>query len=839
MRHSLRAVSLSWLIVLVPILAGSSAGADGNERVPKNDARPCNLPSCAAARTRNEAPIARNDAAITAMDTTVTINVTANDRDPDGRIARKTVRIVGARPRHGRAGKQRNGTVIYTPDPGFSGQDTFRYRVKDNRGALSKRARVQVTVLSGGLSPVANNDTAATAANTPVVINVVANDTDADGNLDPRSVAIPTNPASGGLVNRFDGTVTYTPSAGFFGTDAFAYTVRDGRGATSNVATVTVAVNGGPVADAGPDRNAATGEPVTLNGSASFDPDRNTLAFSWRFLSIPPTSARVDADIVNPTSPAPSFTPDVDGDYELELTVNDGGLSDTDGVVITAAATGRVAPNAAAGPDQNAALGQTVSLDGRTSSDPDQGPRPLSFTWSFAQKPGGSNANIRNAAAAQASFVPDLIGLYVVTLAVSDGALGDQDEVQINVTVSNAPPNADAGADLVVQLGPPAETAVLNGTGSNDPDQRPLAFQWSFVSVAPGSALTNRDITDANTARPRFTPDVAGNYVLRLEASDGTDTDDDQVMVKANAAPVAAGNAYSVFENDTLRVPRPGVLGNDTDANGDPLTAVLNSAPSHSASFGLLRRGGGAFSYRPDPNFTGSDSFTYHANDGSADSNVVTVKITVRSELGIVDPNAPICGDGVVILPEECDDGNTTDGDGCSSTCRVEPAQPICGDGTRTPPEQCDDGNTTSGDGCSSTCKTELPITGRPPSFFQIRAIFNDNSSGNACTSSGCHGSGNFEPDLTSDDPSDHLVNRPSSACSGRDRVEPGNADESCLFRKITGASGAGSRMPLVPPFPPVTVCSGERPAPGDPGRGTCLRQDQINTIEAWIRSLD
>jgi len=211
MCHSLRAVSLSWLIVLVPVLAGSPAGA---------------------------APIARNDARTTVMDTSVDINVTANDR----RIVPKTVRIVGL-PQHGRVGKpRRNGTVTYTPGSGFLGQDTFGYRGKDKRGRRSKRALVQVTVLPRTRPPVANNDTAATAINTPVVINVVANDIDSDRDLDPQSVAIATNPASGGLVNRFDGTVTYTPSAGFFGTDAFAYTVGDRQGAASNVATVTVTV---------------------------------------------------------------------------------------------------------------------------------------------------------------------------------------------------------------------------------------------------------------------------------------------------------------------------------------------------------------------------------------------------------------------------------------------------------------------------------------------------------------------------------------------------------------------------------------------------------------------
>jgi hypothetical protein len=105
MRHSLRAVPLSWLILLVPILAGSPTGADGN-------------------RVRNKAPIAKNDVATTAVDTSVTIPVTANDRDRDGGIARKTVRIVGAGPLNGRADKRRNGTVVYTPNPGFSGQDT-------------------------------------------------------------------------------------------------------------------------------------------------------------------------------------------------------------------------------------------------------------------------------------------------------------------------------------------------------------------------------------------------------------------------------------------------------------------------------------------------------------------------------------------------------------------------------------------------------------------------------------------------------------------------------------------------------------------------------------------
>lgn len=65
-----------------------------------------------------------------------------------------------------------------------------------------------------------------------------------------------------------------------------------------------------------------------------------------------------------------------------------------------------------------------------------------------------------------------------------------------------------------------------------------------------------------------------------------------------------------------------------------------------------------------------------------------------------------ICGDGVVTAPETCDDGNTTNEDGCSAICSIELDQ-ICGDGIITSPETCDDGNTTNGDGCSETCSIE------------------------------------------------------------------------------------------------------------------------------------
>ena len=97
-------------------------------------------------------------------------------------------------------------------------------------------------------------------------------------------------------------------------------------------------------------------------------------------------------------------------------------------------------------------------------------------------------------------------------------------------------------------------------------------------------------------------------------------------VTAVNDAPVAAGDAYAADEDSPLTVAAPGVLGNDTDVDGDTLSAVLVSGPAHGT---LTFNGDGSFTYTPDANYNGPDSFTYKANDGSADSNVATVVLTV------------------------------------------------------------------------------------------------------------------------------------------------------------------------------------------------------------------
>lgn len=476
--------------------------------------------------------------------------------------------------------------------------------------------------------PVANADAASTAFNTYILIKVAANDTDVNGNLDPRSVAITANPQNGAVVNHGNGSVTYIPAATFTGADSFTYVIKDLLGATSAPAKVTIKVSANPTADAGPDQNAVIGKPVNLDGSASSAPDNKLLSYAWQFVSVPAGSAlNKSATIANPTSPAPSFTPDVAGAYTLRLQVSDGSLTGQDTVVVVATASNG-APNANAGRDQNADFdSQPIHLDGSRSADPDNGPSPLVYQWAFVETPAASKAVIAGATSAQPSFTPDKAGLYRLVLSVSDGAATSQDEVRVLVQVPNVPPNADAGNDLMSPVGKPVS---LDGTKSNDPDANastPFSYGWSIVSLPKGSRLMSSAIVGANTATPSLSPDVLGMYVLRLNVSDAKSTAFDQVVINANSAPVAVDDSYTVNEDALLTEAAPGLLANDTDADLNPLKSVGDAAPQHFKLFSILSSG--SFRYRAATNYNGSDSFTYHANDGTANSNVATVNITV------------------------------------------------------------------------------------------------------------------------------------------------------------------------------------------------------------------
>ena len=154
------------------------------------------------------------------------------------------------RPAAGRGTAAISGTtVVYTPGT-TTGAATFTYQVRDSLGALSAPATVTVNVTAAvNQPPVANNDTGATTQGSAVLLNVLGNDTDPDGNT-PLTVVNLTQPAAGqGSVTTNGTTVTYTPPATLANpiSASFTYRARDSRGALSAPATVTVQVT--PVAN--------------------------------------------------------------------------------------------------------------------------------------------------------------------------------------------------------------------------------------------------------------------------------------------------------------------------------------------------------------------------------------------------------------------------------------------------------------------------------------------------------------------------------------------------------------------------------------------------------------
>jgi hypothetical protein len=238
-------------------------------------------------------PNAVNDFAGTAPGTPVTIDVLANDTDPNGpgQLDPASVKI-DTQPSDGTitAIDPSTGKITYTPDPGFTGSDTFTYTVTDLAGFTSGDGTVTVTVSQ----PTAFNDAKSTTAGTPVAINVLSNDQDTAGPqaLVPGSVTVTSGPGDGqATVDPSTGIVTYTPAANFVGTDQFTYTVADVNGAVSNNATVTVTVTHATGGNNGGGNNGGgTGGGITVpviqvgSGSskgqvAVFDPHTAALKF--------------------------------------------------------------------------------------------------------------------------------------------------------------------------------------------------------------------------------------------------------------------------------------------------------------------------------------------------------------------------------------------------------------------------------------------------------------------------------------------------------------------------------------------------------------------------------
>ncbi len=220
-------------------------------------------------------------------------------------------------------------------------------------------------------------------------------------------------------------------------------------------------------------------------------------------------------------------------------------------------------PVANAGEDQTARVGEEVVLTG-SGSDPDNN-NPLTYAWSFVERPVESVAELSDPASATTTFEMDKMGDYVVQLIVTD-AKGLASEPDL-VTVSgiNAAPVADAGENQAATI--IGEPVQLDGSQSNDPDGDLLSYLWEIVSAPVNSQAT---LDDPESMQPTFIPDEYGTYVFSLVVHDGwVESAPDEVSVSfENVAPIAdAGENQSCVINEAVVLE-----GSGSDQNGDELT---------------------------------------------------------------------------------------------------------------------------------------------------------------------------------------------------------------------------------------------------------------------------
>jgi hypothetical protein len=405
------------------------------------------------------------------------------------------------------------------------------------------------------------------------------------------------------------------------GAYALRLVVRDSK-LSSNPALVVVtasAKNDAPVASAGTNQSVLKGAVITLDGTASSDPNRNILDFTWALVARPSGSSAVLSSL---TAIKPTFVSDAAGTYVASLRVSDG--RELSPVVYTTVVVSEVnaAPVAVASTNQNVVTGTTVTLDGTGSTDANRD--TLTYNWVLTTKPNGSSAALSSATSPKPTFVADAVGLYVASLKVSDGQVSSDNIAITTVTasVANSAPVAVISANQNVLTG---ALVTLDGSGSTDANRDTLTYNWVLTAKPAGSGAT---LSVNNSPKPSFTADLPGTYVASLVVSDGSLSSAVAVgsvtASTVNSAPVAVAGPNQSVKLNTL-VSLDGRLSYDPNRDNLSYSWVLLSKPTGSAAALLPAQGSAT------PTFTADLAGTYVAslvvNDGQLFSGIAATTV--------------------------------------------------------------------------------------------------------------------------------------------------------------------------------------------------------------------
>ncbi len=581
----------------------------------------------------NVVPTVVNDPYSTDEDTDLNVAATgilANDSDADGdAFTAELVSDVA----HGTLDLNSNGSFGYSPDADYNGPDSFTYTATDGVGN-STAATVTITINPVNDTPAAADDDYAVNEDFTLTIippGIIGNDSDADG--DSLLASLIDNVVNGILALNADGSFTYTPNADFAGPDSFTYKVFDGA-VDSNSATVSIdvdAVNDAPVAD---DASFSTDEDTMLSDAVSADDiDDSSLTYIL-------VSGAAHGVVVLDSDGSFTYTPttDYNGPDSFTFKANDG---DVDSNLATVSITVNPVNDAPVTNDDAYSTAEdtelNISTPGVLGNDTDVEDDGLTAVLGS----GVANGSLTPNDDGSFTYMPNanFNGTDSFTYKANDGtANGNTVTVIITVTSENDTPfaeNDDYSTPEDTALTVPAPGVLDNDTDGDDD---------TLTSTVVDEPLFG-DLTLSADGSFLYTPDLNynGTDSFTYRANDGTtDSGEGVVMLTidpVNDVPVALDDSLTTDEDTSLS---DSVLA--TDIDGDLLTYAKMSDPLHGS---LTLNSDGSFEYAPTADYNGPDSFTFMANDGTDDSNVATISITVGA-----------------IADSQCDDELDNDGDG-------------------------------------------------------------------------------------------------------------------------------------------------------------------------------
>lgn len=554
----------------------------------------------------NDPPTAAPDEATTSEDTTVTVDLLANDDDVDGdplTVLAVDLPVAGSVVDHG------DGTITYTPAPDWNGAETFEYDLTDGAETASGVVTVIITPANDPPRPAA--DTATTDEDTPIDVDVLGNDTDIDGDT---LVVLAVDGAGQGSTLISGSVVQYTPNPDFNGTDSLTYMVTDGVAAAAGVVTITVSpVNDAPVA-----------ADVLISGAEDSVLEANLLTEADDVEEDNLTLVSVD----EPANGSLLYTPlgvltylpnaDWNGVETLAFSVSDGQAA-TPAVVTIVVAAAQDAPiavdDAVSGGEDVAFVVDPVANDSDVDGD-------LLHVADVGQPAAGGTVALTDETVV---FMPeaDWNGDASFTYTVSDSA-GLTDVGVVVVTVNPVPDPPAPGADAITTL---EDTPITVDVLANDTDPDGDLDPTSVTIVDEPSAGRYAVWPDGTIT---YTPGLnrSGGDVLTYRVCDDAGLCDTATLtvtiLAVNDAPIANPDSAVGIEDVSLLID---AAANDTDVDDKDLTVVTVGAPGHGSA---AVTSAGTIRYTPEPDFFGTDTITYGVSDpaGAVAYSTVIVNIT-------------------------------------------------------------------------------------------------------------------------------------------------------------------------------------------------------------------